>query len=105
MKTLNNIAILIPIFIGLLGIIEESLIILALVSTMATGFIQIIVGVMYWIKFPKSIHIKIYFFFVIVFFILLFTIIADEWVWLLPPILCIYISTLVYSLKEKNHEK
>jgi hypothetical protein len=102
MKTLNSIALLIPIFIGLLGFMEESIFILALVSTMATGFIQIIVGILYWIESPKSINIKIYFFFVIVFFLLLFSGVGKEWIWFLPPTLCIYLSILIYSLKNEN---
>jgi hypothetical protein len=68
LKTLNTIALLIPICIGLLGFISEGFFMLAAVSTMATGFIQIVVGLFYWIKFPKSIFIKIYFFVVALFF-------------------------------------
>ncbi|WP_438965885.1 hypothetical protein [Flavobacterium sp.] len=104
LKALNTIALFIPIFIGLLGLMAEGLFILAALSTMVTGLIQVVLGILYWIKFPKSISIKIYFLIVIIFFLLLFSKIADNWIWFLPPILCLYLSILVYSLKE-NHEK
>ena len=101
LKTLNTIALFIPILIGLLGFMAEDQFILAFLSTMVTGLIQVILGILFWIKFPKNIYIKIYFLIVIVFFLLLFSKIADDWLWFLPPILCLYLSILVYSLKEK----
>lgn len=101
LKTFNSIALFIPIFFCLLGLIAEGFLMLAVLSTMITGFIQIIIGISYWIKFPNSIHIKIYFLVVIIFFLLLFFKTTYDWIWFLPPVLCIYISILIYSIIEK----
>ncbi len=101
LKVLNTIAIGIPITFLLLAIFNQGLLIYAALSTMATGFIQILVGFYYWNEFHKSKAIKIYFFFVALFFVLLITPIPIEWFVILPPALCIYLSYLVYSLKSE----
>ena len=100
LKVLNTIALAIPISIALVSIIDQDLIFIALVSTMATGFIQVMAGIFFWQEYPKSIPIKVYFFFVATFFFLLITKITDDWYWSLPPILCLYLSILIYTKKE-----
>ncbi|MEO0046424.1 MAG: hypothetical protein RL705_1615 [Bacteroidota bacterium] len=100
LKVLNTIALAIPISFALLSIIDEELIITALVSTMATGFIQVLAGIFFWYEYPKNITIKVYFFFVATFFFLVITKITDDWYWVMPPILCLYLSILIYSKKE-----
>lgn len=100
LKVLNTIALGIPISIGLFGFFDEVFIVYAFVSTMATGFIQVMAGFFYWSEYPKSKHIKIYFFFVAAFFFLLITNITDDWHWFMPPLLCLYLSILIYTKKE-----
>jgi hypothetical protein len=56
LKFLNTVAIGIPIILALIGVFDESFLMMALVSTMATGFIQVVVGLLFWIK-----EMKIYF--------------------------------------------
>lgn len=67
-KTLNTIALCIPIFISLFAIFESGLLALALLSTMVTGLIQMVLAFKYWQENPKNIFINIYFFIVAVFF-------------------------------------
>lgn len=99
-KTLNTIALCIPIFISLFAIFERGLLALALFSTMVTGSIQIILAFKYWQKNPKNIFIKIYFFIVAVFFF--FLCYSDgSWIWYLPPVLCLYLSLLIYTHEIK----
>ncbi|NNT72438.1 hypothetical protein HKT18_09450 [Flavobacterium sp. IMCC34852] len=100
LKVLNTIALAIPISFALLSIVDDGLLIAAVVSTMATGFIQLMASIYFWVEYPKSIHIKIYFFFVGTFFFLLFTKLTDDWYWVMPPILCLYLSVLIYTKKE-----
>lgn len=100
LKILNTVALTIPLVIAMFGFVSEEYFILSLVSTMATGFLQLIAGIFYWYEFPKSIPIKIYFILVSVFFLLLFLGIGKEWIWILPPSLCIYLSTLIYTKKS-----
>lgn len=101
LKALNTSALAIPLGIGLFGIIDDSCLIYAAVSTMATGFIQVMVGFFFWSERPKSIPIMIYLALVLVFFLLLkFT--DLQWIWTMPPALCIYLSILVYSQKSES---
>jgi hypothetical protein len=102
LKVLNTIAIGIPIILLLSSIFDNGFLFYAALSTMATGFIQILTGFFYWNEFPKSKAIKIYFFFVALFFALLATPIPIEWLVILPPSLCLYLSYLVYSLKQES---
>jgi hypothetical protein len=99
-KTLNTIALCIPIIISLFAIFESGLFALALLSTMVTGLIQIILAFKYWQENPKNIFIKIYFFIVAVFFFALcFT--NESWIWYLPPAICLYLSILIYTNENK----
>ena len=100
LKVLNTVALAIPVSLGLLGIANESFFIYALVSTMATGFIQVMTGIFFWREYPTSIHIKIYFLLVAIFFLLLFTKINGDWYWYMPPALCLYLSLLIYTKKN-----
>lgn len=98
-KILNTIALGIPIFFAIIGFFDSEYFITALVSTMATGFIQILIGIFFWYEYPKNLHIKIYFLFVAVFFIFMFSKIGVDWYWCLPPIICLYLSILIYTKK------
>ena len=100
LKVLNTIAIGIPITLGLLGLISDTFFFYAMISTMATGFIQIMTGIYFWAEYPKNNFIKIYFAIVLLFFALLYFGIGSNWIWYLPPALCLYLSFLVYTLKN-----
>jgi hypothetical protein len=102
LKVLNTIALAIPISIGLLGFIKKEYLILAVVSTMTTGFIQVMAGIFFWYEFPKNNFIKIYFLGVLFFFLAWFAFKLGDWIWILPPTLCLYLSILIYSTKTKK---
>ncbi len=108
LKLTNSIAIMIPLFLGVLGIVEPISLYFAAYSTMLTGFLQIIVGLFFWKKYKENMYIKIYFIFVVTFFILWYYNVnvnyIDTLTWPLiftPLVLCIYISVIIYSQKEK----
>ncbi|HLP64991.1 hypothetical protein [Flavobacterium sp.] len=102
LKVLNSIAIGIPIVFLLIATVDESFLFYAALSTMVTGFIQLLTGFYYWSEYSESKAIKMYFFFVALFFVLLTTPIPIEWFVILPPALCIYLSYLVYSLQSES---
>jgi hypothetical protein len=99
-KTLNTIALCIPIFISLFAIFASEILALALFSTMVTGLIQMILAFKYWQENPKNIFIKIYFFIVAVFFFFL-NYFNESWIWFLPPVLCLYLSIIFYTHEIK----
>ena len=108
LKLTNSIAIIIPLFLGVLGIVEPISLYFAAYSTMLTGLLQIIVGIIFWTKHKENIYIKIYFLLVLTFFSLWYYNVnvnyIDELTWILlftPLALCIYISVIIYSQKEK----
>lgn len=70
LKLTNTIAISIPILLSFYGIIDEIGFFFAAFSTMLTGLLQIIIGIIFLIRFKNNIHIKIYFTLTILFFCL-----------------------------------
>lgn len=69
-----------------------------------TGFLQLIIGVIYWIKFKYDLNIKIYFTLVLLFFSLWYfnenILPIDGLTWPListPPVLAIYLSVIIYK--------
>lgn len=99
LKILNTVAIGIPIVLAFLGIFDEGMLMFALVSTMATGFIQVLVGLLFWIKEWKNWLIVMYLAGVIIFFIG-FSATNSEIFLIMPPLLYIYLSILIYSHKN-----
>ena len=109
LKLTNSIAIIIPLFLGVLGIVEPISLYFAAYSTMLTGLLQIIIGIFFWKNHKENIYIKIYFLLVLTFFSLWYYNVnvyyIDELTWILlftPLALCIYISVIIYSQKEKS---
>lgn len=100
LKVLNTVAIMIPLLFVIVGLFITDLLGLAMISTILTGIIQLIIGVSYFIKFPKNNDIKIYFVFVVLFFICISFNLTSGWIWILPPALCAYLSILIYLPKE-----
>lgn len=102
LKILNSIAIGIPIFFALLSIIDDDFLMTVLFSTMATGFLQVVTGFIFWYKYPENIAIKIYFAGVAFFFTSLWLSYFGSWIWFLPPALCLFLSILIYMLKSEK---
>ncbi|NRS89619.1 heme/copper-type cytochrome/quinol oxidase subunit 4 [Flavobacterium sp. 7E] len=100
LKVLNTVAIMIPLLFVIVGLFITDLLGLAMISTILTGIIQLIIGVSYFMKFPKNNDIKIYFIFVVLFFICISFNLTSGWIWILPPALCAYLSLLIYLPKE-----
>ena len=98
LKFLNTVAIGIPIILALIGVFDESFLMMALVSTMATGFIQVVVGLLFWIKELKNCYIISYLIGVMLFFTGI-SVTDSDLFWIMPPMLCIYLSLLIYSQK------
>ena len=107
-KILNTIAIGIPIILASIGYFSNdqsgNFYGFALLSTILTGFIQIILGIILLFKFKENKHYKIYLVLVIIFFMLCFvgTTInkIDYYTYTLiyiPPILALYLSILIYK--------
>ena len=106
-KYLNTIAIGLPLVLTILSIIDISLIILAIYSTMITGAIQLLIGLIILIKEPRNKYIIAYFLVVIAFFSLWYFNVKITYSDLLtftlfpiPLLLAIYLSFLIYK-KEK----
>ncbi|MEZ4853490.1 hypothetical protein [Flavobacterium sp.] len=97
LKTLNTIALLIPILLGFIGFFFEEYFLYAIVATMVTGFLQVVAGVIFWIMFPKNIEIQVYFMLVALFFITIFSGFNSDLIWILPPMLCVYLSIIIYK--------
>ena len=107
-KYLNTIAIGIPIILTVLSIIDNGLIILAIYSTIITGVIQVLLGLIILIKEPRNKYIIIYFLVVIAFFSLwyfnvkiIYSDLLTFTLFPIPLILAIYLSILIYK-KEKS---
>lgn len=107
LKNLNTFALVLPFGIALLGIIDESMLLIACLSTMITGSIQVLIGLFFWTLQKKNIYILIYLIFVILFFSTWYfnstkihnnTI--DGFLFFVPPILTVYLSILIYSQKD-----
>ena len=109
LKLTNSIAIIIPLFLGVLGIVEPISLYFAAYSTMLTGLLQIIAGIVFCKNNKENIYIKRYVVLVLTFFSLWYYNVnanyIDELTWILlftPLALCIYISVIIYSQKEKT---
>ena len=104
-KNINTFAIGLPFLILLTyPIAKESAYFFALFSTMATGFIQVLLAIKLIVREPSNRNLQIYFAGVIFFFCLWFinsqiyyndTI--DYILFGIPPVLAIYLSILIYK--------
>jgi hypothetical protein len=108
LKLVNTIAIAIPIIFLLYGFIDETGFYLSAYSMIITGFLQLIIGLIFWIKFKDDLNIKIYFTLVILFFSLwyfnenIFYIEGLTWPLIsTPPILAFYLSIIIYKKATK----
>lgn len=106
-KIINTIAVGIPIILMLIGIIKQDsageFIGYALFSTMFTGFVQVVLGILLMIWLPNNRYYQIYIISVISFFVLWFIVHSLDLydfgyllLWI-PPCLAVYLSILIYS--------
>ncbi|SRR5690606_20581587 len=110
-KIINTIAVGTPFALLLMEVIfrDGGFALFALLSTMFTGFVQVVLGLFLLIKFPRNSHYKIYIVAVVLYFGLWFMgselNLKDNFFYLLcsiPPCLAVYLSVLIY--KRSNHE-
>lgn len=101
-KVLNTIALAIPILFLLLSIFSEGFLMAALLSTIATGAIQIICGILYWCRHPINIYIKLYFTGVLFFFCCYFFSFFSNGFLFLPILLAIFLSIIIYSTNDEK---
>lgn len=97
LRGFNNFVVLVPIVLGLTGCLENSLWGFALLSTMITGFVQVVFAMCYAFDNPKDRHIYYYFAGVIVFFGLWFGRIDVLYICWMPPVLALYLTGIFYS--------
>ena len=107
LKNLNTFALLLPLGIGLLGVIDESMLLIACLSTMITGLIQVLIGLFFWFLQKKNTYILIYLVTVIFFFTTWYfnstkihNNTLDGFLFMTPPLLAVYLSVIIYSQKE-----
>lgn len=110
-KYINTFALSLPIILALIGIIINdsagNYIGYALFSTMLTGFLQVILGLILFFRRPNHKSIIIYLTAVILFFLLWYlnaNFIASDaltyCLFIVPPVLALYLSLIIYK-KEK----
>ena len=107
-KYINTFAISLP-FVILLAypIFKETVLFFSLYSTMLTGFLQVVLGLILLFNEPKNLHIRIYLIAVISFFTLCYLNVnifdSNELTYFLftvPPTLAVYLSVLIYQKDE-----
>ncbi len=104
LQKLNTIAISTPIIIALFAIFETGFLLLALLSTMITGLIQIIIAfIIFFQSRNRNKHIITYLSIVIIFFGLvynfsnyIFEYEMINYIWILPVFLCMYLTYIVH---------
>mgnify|MGYP003435383528 CR=1 FL=1 len=111
-KYLNTFAFGLPLILLVFGIVindtEGNYIAYALFSTIITGFIQVVLGIIFFIKEPKNKNIVIYLFIVFIFFLLwyfnvkfIYSDFLTYFLFPIPLLLAIYLSIIIYSTKQK----
>lgn len=104
----NLFAIGLPLLLAIMGIVNDTLLFFALLSTILTGLIQVVLGVFLFLKNQRNLSVKIYLGGVILYFLLYFIINAadlnfDSFIYILtltPVILAIYLTIIIYKLKS-----
>jgi hypothetical protein len=102
---LNLVVVGIPIVLGLLGTVFNILFFYALISTMLTGFVQVIIGLKMLIDEPKDRKLKVYIGSVILFFLLWYLIANTSFdteeiyyfLFLIPIFLASFLSYIIYK--------
>lgn len=102
LQKINLIGLSIPFIVYLIGfVIREDLIVLALLSTMLTGLIQLVIGLKLLENYSRHPLLQLYFVVVLLFFILWFTTYWD-FLWVLPAALAIYMTCILHFIIPKK---
>jgi hypothetical protein len=96
-KIFNLIAIITPLTIAIVGIFNQDFLIWALLSTMFTGGLQVLIALALLTRFYANINLWIYLFGVVFFFVF-FAIFESNTLIILPPLLCIYLTFIIYKI-------
>lgn len=103
-QTLNLFAIFLPIILLFLNIFIEGFYLLATLSLILTGLIQIVLAICVYKDYGNNRHLKLYFILVAVFFILWFAT-WEVYLMVLPISLAFYFTYILhFTLKSKKHE-
>lgn len=104
LKYLNLYAIGTPILLGIIGLIDNDFFFWALLSTIMTGIIHIIIGIKMLMDEPKNNHIRLYAIIVFLFFLAWYINSINGYNDIIsyiligfPPILAIYLSIIIYK--------
>lgn len=103
LKYINVFALGLPFLLGLIGFADNDIWFWALLSTMITGFLQILVALLLLFWIPRSIHLYIYFFFTMLFFVLWIGFGIEYWLFVLPALLAFYLTFILYNNKKVEH--
>jgi hypothetical protein len=102
LKIINTIALGIPLVIALLGFIDEVFFIYALFSTVITGLIQAIIAIYFAFCYTKNYFIVAYFLLTAAFFVGWLVFDLNEWIWVVPLFLSIFLSIIIYSSNSQK---
>lgn len=102
---LNLVVIAIPVVLGLLELTISGMLFFALISTILTGFVQVIIGLKMLIDEPKDKKLQLYVISVIIFFLLWFIIAnsdilshkIDYLIAVIPILLAIFLTYIIYK--------
>ncbi len=101
-KTLLVLSLLLPAGFAIAGLFNDDFFIYALMSTMATGFLQVVAALIYLIINPENPDIKLYLSGVVGFFVSAFMFDIPMITWLVPPALCVYLLVIVFKFQRKS---
>lgn len=93
---------MLPFIIALGAIIDYEYIIYALFSTAVTGALQVGIATVALIIDYRNKLLYIYFVVTASFFVIWFFNIADNIIWLLPPMLAVYLTVVLIYLNQRN---
>ena len=93
-------SIVVPVSLGIIGMFNNDFIFYALISTMATGALQILAGAIFWIINRQNLDIRLYFSGVAGFFLLAYLLDGQVIVWFIPPVLCVFLFWIVFTHKR-----
>ncbi|MBC5864134.1 hypothetical protein [Flavobacterium turcicum] len=103
-KKINTFAIALPFVIAVFAVLNENLLIIAILSTMVTGFIQVLISLYLLVQEPRNKHLQIYLGIVLLFFGLWFINVnyyySDELIFLLfalPVALTFYLTLIIHK--------
>ena len=99
---LNYFFIGLPVLLALLGFLYNPLWLFAAVFPIFTGLFQLIQATCFFIdKNFRSVYLSIYFGATFLFFVLWINT-SWQWIWIMPPVLALYLTTLFYMEAKKT---